>query len=393
MSRNQSLFLSFAIILFITSATAFAGEDVQLYDMSGSALKPSQLYTVNSRKTCGDCHEFDDRAKSIHFNRQDKEADINSADCLSCHLTAKNAFNADGTIKKTIMIPSNASCLSCHPIAKSSIGTHSTHSKMSCYDCHKSAGHKNVAAVSCAGCHTMNAGFSGAIRERHIKPLSGYIFLFIIALSIVHYAIFGPRRVKTPINDPEIQRFTPWERIIHMFAFLSFVFLAISGAVFLFRADTPTGSLRAIHTHVGPLFLIAVIGIVIIWWRNGLFVSCDKDWVCKIGGYLWIRGDCPAEKFNAGQKIFFWLIAAAGGLSISITGILLALGKDHASSLVYTLHDLLAVIMTSSIMGHAYLSIFANPGTIKSMLTGRVPKSWAKRHHPNWYKRHENDPD
>ena len=379
---KDSAFLIIAFILLVISAAAFAGEDVRLYDARGKVLMPSQIESVSSRKTCGDCHEF----KNVHFNRNDKKTDVK---CLSCHLSTKNAFNADGTIKKTVNIPTNSSCLNCHPEAKSPSGTHAIHSEMACYNCHKNSGHKKVATATCQGCHSMTSGFSGAIRERHIKPLSGYIFLIVIALSIVHYAIFGPRRVKTPVNDLQILRFTPWERIIHTFAFLSFVFLAITGIVFLLRADTPTGSLRAIHGHIGPLFLISVIGILIIWWRNGLFVSCDKDWVCKLGGYFWIKGDCPAEKFNAGQKLFFWLIAVICGFAISITGIMLMHG--HASSFVYTLHDLLAVVMVVSIMGHAYLSIFANPGTIKSMLTGRVPRSWAKRHHPDWYSRHENE--
>lgn len=494
-SKLAPLFI-FALILLVSSL-AFAGEDVELLDANGNKLMPSQIDDVNIANTCGTCHEVGELAQSVHSNMG--EADPEAASCLSCHISSgKDAFTADGLIKKNIAHPEDVACTNCHGMEEVAQNkAHTAHPKMSCYDCHQSAGHQKKPDPSCQDCHLKGSGtrpvhkglpalhldkitceachirqiagsktqpgftmlkngdvvpvtedgsvvyhnvapaskafgaggcddchsrgskfffgttsldsdgkvkktanykqmgldkesvFFGGIREQVLKPVSGWLFLGVLVLSLLHYLIFGPHKVQHVEGEPMMHRFTVYERLIHLLAISSFLYLAITGLLLLLKVETPAGHIRAIHGPGGAFFLLAVVGMLLIWWKNGLFVSCDKDWVCKMGGYLWIKGDCPAEKFNAGQKMFYWGIVILTGGLVAVTGLILMIKHSAAASWVYTLHDLAAIVMIVGILGHVYLSVFANPGTISGVIIGRVRHSWAKHHHSQWFERHK----
>ncbi len=223
----------------------------------------------------------------------------------------------------------------------------------------------------------------GNLREKSLKPLAGWLFGLVIALSAAHYAVFGPRMVKPLQHDCVIVRFALCERLVHWLAMASFLFLAATGIMFLLRIE-PSGAMRTAHRFAGPLFVVSVCAMSIIWGRSALLTSCDRDWARGMGGYLWKSERCPAEKFNAGQKLFFWIFAVVCGAVISATGLVMSFGKGIAPSLTYTIHDAAALALIAGVIGHVYLSVFANPGTISGVLTGQVKRSWARHHHPDW---------
>ncbi len=500
-SRELEISFGFEIITasFVLAASAFAGEDVVLYDSAGNALKPAQIDKVNIGKTCGSCHDVDHYAKAVHFNRKSKTVDVESTDCLACHLPKKNPFTAQGTIGKVQRVPDDSRCVSCHSdLSDWSVQrSHIPHAGLSCYDCHQDAGHKSTGAASCRGCHyahvrgapmpihagipplhfrrlacetchirqtpqggvpgyilkdrivtpvseddqlvhhnvgnpsqnrgahgckdchsasskfffgrTLTGGTDsrgnpiaiptykslrmtkmdvmlGALRERVIKPYSLWLFVFIVVASALHYVIFGPKRVHYSPDEPEIPRFGRRERFAHITGLACFIVLATIGVLMLLHVENPYQIIRRIHAWTGPFFVMAVVGMIYTWWANALFVPCDKEWVKNLGGYLWMRGTCPAEKFNAGQKMYFWLVVVGLGGTVCVTGSLLIIGRGSAPALIYTLHDLAATALIAGVLGHIYLGVFANPGTVIGAITGRVKESWARRHHPDWYR-------
>lgn len=102
-----------------------------------------------------------------------------------------------------------------------------------------------------------------------------------------------------------------------------------------------------------------------------------------MGGYFGGNERLPAAKFNAGQKIFFWL-AAIAGLVLSITKILMYIAKNDPVPMlaeIYTLHDLTALLFLLMIMAHIYLGLIVNPKTFKTILGGIVELNWLKKHH------------
>jgi formate dehydrogenase subunit gamma len=347
--------------------------------------------------SCAGCHSGKTGApKPVHFGIP--KLHMLRLRCEACHVVRISGSVAPGLkLDHGVVAPVGGDGeLVHHGVA----GADSAFGSRGCPDCHsvgsrfffgKTAGGEGQPAVpnyKALG-QTRGSIIISAVRERFLKPISGWVFVAVILVSIAHYLVFGPRRTKASAADEEVQRFTNGERLVHLLALASFLLLGITGMAFLFHLESPGSILRELHGHIGPLFVLAIVGMLAIWWKNALFVSCDREWIFKLGGYLWIKGECPAEKFNAGQKLFYWLIVILGGAAISVTGIMLLAGRGHSPSWVYSVHDVAAVAVIGGIIGHAYLSILANPGTIHSMLTGRVKRTWAEHHHPNWLRRIE----
>ena len=46
---------------------------------------------------------------------------------------------------------------------------------------------------------------------------------------------------------------------------------------------------------------------------------------------------------------------------------------------------LAAFVLVTSIIVHVYAAIWVK-GSVGAMLTGKVSRAWARRHHPGWYK-------
>lgn len=159
-------------LIALFSSTAFAGEDVTLYDSTGRVLAPSQIGRASVRETCGACHDVDEQAKSLHFNKGEGSPDPESSECLSCHVPTKNAFNPDGTLRRAVSPTTSESCADCHSDSadKHAAGVHGRPDKRpgdhpTCHSCHGSAhAVKPLAGVSrarkaelCGGCHSDSA--------------------------------------------------------------------------------------------------------------------------------------------------------------------------------------------------------------------------------------------
>jgi formate dehydrogenase subunit gamma len=232
---------------------------------------------------------------------------------------------------------------------------------------------------------------AGALREDFIKPYGPWLIPLTLLACLLHYVIFGAKIVKH--DDPEdiISRFTTTERLLHFFQMATFVVLAATGLGFLASAagwwSVPRGGLaRSIHVTCGWVFIVSSLGFVLQQLRQGILRKYDREWFLTLGGYLWIKAEPPAGKFNAGQKLFYWL-AAACAIGLGLTGLSMAYDLAPAGWDVYAwmLHDLAAAVLIPSVLGHLYLGTIANPGTIQAVFTGTVSRAWAKKHHSIWY--------
>ena len=128
---------------------------------------------------------------------------------------------------------------------------------------------------------------------------------------------------------------------------------------------------------------------------------------------FWRGSHPPARKFNAGQKILFWLIIL-GGVSISLSGIALMFPFEFAFfaktfqflnifglDLPETLtpmqemqynqlwHAIMALFLTAVVIGHIYLGTIGMEGAFDAMGTGKVDLNWAREHHGLWVEEEE----
>ena len=230
---------------------------------------------------------------------------------------------------------------------------------------------------------------SGVFRESVLKPIAPWLIGATLFILLVHLAICGLCRTKeTDIKSgqPLVCRFTWYERFTHCLLMASFVILGVTGFFFLLGRNDPSGPwAREFHAWTAWVFMLSATSAFAIWARSMIFRKGDEVWLRSFGGYLKKTDGLPAGKFNAGQKIFFWMISALG-LALSGTGLaLFFLRKSGMAnlSMIYTIHDLAAALFLPLLIIHIYLGLMINPETIRSIFGGYVRRSWLEEHHPD----------
>ena len=148
---------------------------------------------------------------------------------------------------------------------------------------------------------------------------------------------------------------------------------------------------RFLHPWFGLAFTIAFFFQFLNWFAPMLWTSSDSRWMRRFRAYVSNTQRVEPNDvgfFNAGQKLYFWLIALSAVLFL-ITGLLLWF--DHVVprwvvAVSYVVHDLSALVMLAGFIIHIYEGTAAQPGTFRSMIDGTVRKEWAWTHHPAWFK-------
>jgi len=226
-----------------------------------------------------------------------------------------------------------------------------------------------------------------AWREGQLKPAAPWIVLAVVCIMLLHFSLFGSRNRNKEEYVPDVVRFRVHERVTHLVLMLSVTFLMVTGFFFLLGKRDPLDPwARQTHPIVGFIAIAAVLAILLYWAREMPAAAGDAEWIRGLGGYFGGDKKLPAGKFNAGQKIFFW-IAVLLGIVLALTGILMYIYRGTRYpllQLLYTAHDLAALSMLLTILGHVYLGVFVNPHTLKTLFGGKVSSIWAKEHHPNW---------
>jgi formate dehydrogenase gamma subunit len=245
------------------------------------------------------------------------------------------------------------------------------------------------------GCRPVSFAIN-SFYQRVLSPLVSFTVVLVVFLVTLHYHSYGPKRIPFVPFSGEVQRFSLLERGVHLFRLISFVILAGTGGILafnltawqaLFFADP--AQLQRTHVICGLVFIVTTVMGISIWFKDAMFASYDKKWVRLLGGYLGYKGEVPAGRFNAGQKMFYWYTTSFGML-MSITGIFMIYKNSFPlafTCIIVTLHALVAFILIAGVLAHAYLGTIANPGTWRVLVDGHVTREWAEHHHPQWYRK------
>ena len=129
----------------------------------------------------------------------------------------------------------------------------------------------------------------------------------------------GPISVHGAPTGRMIERFTLVERVVHWTVAITFATLAITGLILTFGKSVLLPLIgytlfswlailaKDLHNFVGPILVVVLPIMIVLFMRENLFRSYDWSWLKKGGGML--TGEhVPAGKANAGQKILFWLM-------------------------------------------------------------------------------------
>ena len=235
-------------------------------------------------------------------------------------------------------------------------------------------------------------------------------------IILLYHLIFG-RKNKLPARRTgrKIKRWSWFERLIHWITAISFIALAITGISMLIGKNvlipvlgkagfaTWAGLSIQIHNILGPVFTVGVIMMIIMWVAHNIPTTTDLKWLAK-GGGLFGSKHVSAGRMNAGEKIWFWLLATVGvvvcltgvGMIAPIYGITLPAALDVLPWIsgsradmqqANLIHAALGIGWTAIALGHIYIGTAGSEGSFEAMSTGYVSEEWAREHHDLWFEK------
>jgi formate dehydrogenase subunit gamma len=238
-------------------------------------------------------------------------------------------------------------------------------------------------------------------RMNTLIPKAGGAFLVVLILIGVFRLLRGRIMLQGGRSGIKILRFTTSQRFAHWTTAILFVILGLTGLVlmlgrkFLIPVIGPEGfgtlaaAAKFLHDYLGPVFIFALTYLFVLFVRDNLpSFKVDLLWILKGGGLF--GGHAHADRYNAGEKIWFW-IASIGGLVAIISGVVLdfpIFGQTRATMEFYHMvHSIAAVVLIFVAFGHIFLGTAAMEGTFEVMKTGYCDSNWAKEHHDLWYEK------
>jgi formate dehydrogenase subunit gamma len=221
-----------------------------------------------------------------------------------------------------------------------------------------------------------------------------------LAALVLFFLVRGRIKIDHGFSGQTITRFASLDRFAHWMTAGCFIILALSGLnvsfgrmviLPLFGPETfatLTGYGKIAHNYLAFPFMAGVVLMFLLWVKDNIPNKIDLEWI-KQGGGLFSKGKHPAaERFNAGQKVVFWIVIT-GGAVMSVSGWFLLFPYSTPDGvaglqLMTTVHAVLAVIFVAAMFAHAYIGSIGMEGAFDAMGTGEVDLNWAKEHHALW---------
>ena len=152
--------------------------------------------------------------------------------------------------------------------------------------------------------------------------------------------------------------------------------------------------MRLFHPVLGLFYFVFLVYMWWMWRRDLGFNQADKGWMRNMEAYITNHDDDlpPIDRWNAGQKIFFWMMMSSG-IGLVISGMVLWFPEyvpwklQWIKFLAIILHAACAYVSIGGLMIHLYMGIFLVKGGFSQIVTGEVARSWAYHHHRLWLER------
>ena len=261
-----------------------------------------------------------------------------------------------------------------------------------------------------------------SVRNGPISVYGAAGVIGIIVLLAAFYSWRGRIMIDAGPSGKTIERFGSLDRFSHWLMAGSFVVLALTGLNLLygryvllpvigpeaFSAITTAG--KYAHNYLSFAFMAGLALSFLLWVKHNIPSKIDLEWLKAGGGILSKGVHPPARKFNAGQKMIFWIVMI-GGLSVSMSGIALMfpfqtamfaktfgllniIGLDLPTNLTLLQeqqlnqlwHAIVSLVLMTIIIAHIYIGSVGMEGALDAMNSGKVDRNWAKEHHNLWVK-------
>ncbi len=240
-----------------------------------------------------------------------------------------------------------------------------------------------------------------AFRESWMPWIGALAVLGMIAALGLFYFTRGRIRLEhSEESGKKILRFNSFERFSHWMTASCFIVLSLSGLNYIFgkRLLMPLIGPEAFatlaqygkyaHIYLAWPFMLGVLFMLVLWVRDNIPGKIDWIWLKQGGGLL---GDAhpSAGRFNAGQKMVFWMVVGFG-FAMGATGLMMifpfAFTDINGMQVMQVIHSLIGVVFIAGILAHIYIGSLGMEGAYDAMGSGEVDLAWAKVHHDLWVK-------
>jgi len=222
----------------------------------------------------------------------------------------------------------------------------------------------------------------------------------IAALGLFYFTRGRIRLEHSEESGKKLLRFNSFERFSHWMTASCFIVLSLSGLNYIFgkRLLMPLIGPEAFatlaqygkyaHIYLAWPFMLGVLFMLVLWVRDNIPGKIDWIWLKQGGGLL---GDAhpSAGRFNAGQKMVFWMVVGFG-FAMGATGLMMifpfAATDINGMQIMQVIHSLIGVVFIAGILAHIYIGSLGMEGAYDAMGSGEVDLAWAKVHHDLWVK-------
>jgi formate dehydrogenase subunit gamma len=259
-----------------------------------------------------------------------------------------------------------------------------------------------------------------AVRNGPLSLYGSWALLGMIILLALFFALRGRIKIESGPSGQTIERFNGLERFTHWLTASCFVILALTGLNLLygryvllpvigpeaFAGLTTAG--KYAHNFLAFPFMLGIVLMFVLWVRHNIPNKYDLIWLSKGGGLFTKGSHPPSKKFNAGQKVIFWLVILTG-ITLSSSGVALlfpfelamwgktfdvlnTLGAGLPTDVTPMMEQQLSQIWHAGVslfaivvvIAHIYIGSIGMEGAFAAMGSGKVDLNWAREHHNLW---------
>jgi formate dehydrogenase subunit gamma len=234
--------------------------------------------------------------------------------------------------------------------------------------------------------------------EVTLRWIGAIAILGMLIILVAFYLIRGQVKLESGYSGRRVVRFNALERFVHWMTATCFIILALSGLNITFGKPLLLPLIgeeafagwsqwaKYAHNYLSFPFAIGVFCIFLMWIAGNIPNKVDVEWL-KRGGGIVGHDHPPAYRFNAGQKMIYWIVVI-GGICVAVSGYLLMFpfyATDiQGMQLAQTVHAVIAVLFVAAMLGHIYIGTIGMEGAFQAMGEGTVDVNWAKEHHRLW---------
>lgn len=263
-------------------------------------------------------------------------------------------------------------------------------------------------------------------RTGPLRDYGTYILGGMLIVLLLFFLIRGRIKIDGEKTGRKVTRFKAFERFGHWLFAGSFLILGITGLLTLYGRDflipvfgkegfaVIAQGCKWLHNNLAWAFMLGLVIVTVNWIAHNIPNRTDLKWLAAGGGLFTKGSHPPAKKFNAGQKIIFWLCILLG-VSISLSGLSLLfpfemplfaktfsvanatgipqmlglnlpvqMSPQEEMQYAQVWHVMVAYAFIAIILAHIYLGSVGMEGAFDAMSTGEVEEQWAREHHSLW---------